>query len=237
MTSWTAILLSTILMIQSMTLESYSQNQFKDKNSFKNTIKLNTGRLILNEARFSYERQLSERHTLRTVIGFQYPTSQTEFRSVTVGVVYIPNYYKVSKGIYIGAGYNYLLGTHSRNYISAEMYFNYNYYDNKHYRLCAGGSHDSYVSLQSMNLNKTGLKIIFGKKATIISGSKIGLELDFFVGMGIQYRIEELTIYQKQSGSCSYDYNELYHIYPPDIETNKNWYPTLHAGILIGMTF
>jgi len=226
-----------VFIIQVSCTESYAQEKDNEKITYKNKVTLNVGRLILNEARFGYERQLKERHTLRAVIGLQYPTSSLSFYSVPVGLGYIPDYYRVSKGIYLGVGYNYTLGILSKIYISTEVYYNYNYYDKKYYHFCVGMDMDSYVSLESMKLKKTGLKIIFGKKARIISGNKIGLELDFFAGLGIQYRIEELTIFEKSGGSCYYDYSELYIKDPPEINIYKKWYPTLNAGILIGMPF
>jgi hypothetical protein len=232
-----SLYLLIIIIIQIFTLTSYGQEKIKEKIIYKNNLTLNVGRLFLNEARFGYERQLTQRHTARAIIGFQYPTEPKSFNSVPVGIGYAPYYYKVSKGIYLGAAYNYTLGVSSRIYISAEAYFNYNYYDKKYYHFCVGTDMDSYVSLESMNLKKTGLKILFGKKARIISGSKIGMELDFFVGFGLQYRIEELTIFEKSNGSCRWDYSELYKYDPPEITTYLNWYPSLHAGILVGMPF
>lgn len=231
------IFILVFFIIQFFSHELNGQSKIEEKPTYKNNITLNVGRLILNEARFGYERQIIERHTLRGVLGLQYPTASESFNSVPVVFGYAPYYYKVSKGIYLGAGYNYTLGIRSRIYISAEVYFNYNYYDNKYYHYCVGSDKDSYVSLESMDLKKTGLKILFGKKARIVSGSQIGLELDFFAGVGIQYRIEEITVFEKHNGSCDWDYSELYKIDPPEIKTYKDWYPTLHAGILIGMPF
>jgi len=232
--------ISIILIIQILNLESYAQEETKEKTTYKNNITLNLGRFVLNEARFGYERHLTERHTLRAIIGFQYPTNSESFNSIPIifpFFTYPSYYYKVSKGIYLGAGYSYILGIRSGIYISAEAYFNYNYYDKKYYHFCVGMDMDSYVSLESMKLKKTGLKIIFGKKARIISGRKTGLELDFFAGFGIQYRIEELTIFEKRNGSCHWDYSELYKKDPPENKTYRNWHPTLNAGILIGMPF
>jgi len=232
-----ALSILIFFLIQLCILDSFAQEKVEEKVSYKNNITLNIGRFFLNEARFGYEKSLSDRNKLRVVLGLQYPTSSSSFHSVPIGLGYAPNYYKVSKGVYFGLGYNYTLGVKSRIYVSAEAYFNYNYYDKKYYHYCVGTDMDSYVSLQSMRLNKTGLKVLFGKKARIITGNKIGMELDFFAGFGIQYRIEEITIFEKSNGSCSWDYSELYKKEPPEIKTYKNWYPTLHAGILIGMPF
>jgi len=229
-------LLSVIFVTQIFPTNIYGQEQ-QEKKLLKNKITLNIGRLILNEARFGYERQLSERHILRTVIGLQYPTNSESFESIPYGIFYSPFYYDVSKGIYLGIGYNYLLGIHSKIYLSSEIYFDYNYYDKKYYHYRVGMDMDSYVSLESMDLRKTGLKILFGKKASIISGRKVGLELDFFAGFGFQYRFKELTVFEKKNGSSSWDYSELFKKNPPEINTYKNWYPSLHVGILIGMPF
>lgn len=58
-----------------------------------------------------------------------------------------------------------------------------------------------------------------------------------FAGFGIQYRWEQITIYEKKNGSCTWDPSELYVQDPPKIEIHKNWYPTLNIGILICMPF
>jgi len=233
------IIVLVFFIFQFLSIKSFGQDKTKEETTYKNNITLHVGRLFLNEVRFGYERQLTERHTLRAILGLQYPTDSKSFNSITTIFPFFtpPNYYKVSKGVYIGAGYNYTIGTRSRIYVSTEVYFNYNYYDKKYYHYCVGMDKDSYLSLQSMTLRKTGIKIIFGKKARIISGSKIGLELDFFAGFGIQNRLEKLTIFEKSNGSCHYYYSELYKKDPPEINTYKNWYPTLNAGVLIGMPF
>jgi hypothetical protein len=234
------IFLFLFFIIQFLSIESHGQDTIKEEIRYKNNITLHVGRFVLNEVRFGYERQLTGRHTLRAILGFQYPTDPESFNSIPVifpFFTYPPDYYKVSKGIYIGTGYNYTLGTRSRIYASAEVYFSYNYYDKKYFHLCVGSDTDSYVSLESMRLKKTGLKILFGKKVRIKSWNKIGIELDFFIGFGIQYRLEELTIFEKKNGSCHWDYSELYKKDPPENETYRNWNPTVNAGILIGVPF
>ncbi|MDP2692519.1 MAG: hypothetical protein Q8O88_02660 [bacterium] len=229
--------LSIILLIQFQALNSFAQEKSQNKKSYFNNVTFNFTRLLLNEARFGYEYQLTERHVLRANLGIQYPTSSESFESVSVVFGNAPKYYKVSNGIYFGVGYNYILGTRSKIYVSAEAYFNFNHYDKKYYKYSVGTDMDSYVSLQSMKLKKTGLKLLIGKKVSIISGGKVGLELDFFAGFGLQYRNEEITVYEKRNGSSSYEPSELNVLNPPEIQTNNNWYPTLNAGILICMPF
>lgn len=226
-----------MLLFQLISIETNAQEEKNKQINYKNRITINAGRLILNEVRFGYERLLNNRHSLLAILGLQYPTSSTSFRSVPVGLGYLPNYYQVSQGIYLGAAYSYIVGPRSRTYISAEMYFNNNYYNYKFYHYCVGMDMDSYVSLESMNLRKTGLKVIIGRKIRIFSGSDIGLELDLFAGMGIQYRQEKLTVYKRLYGSCNWDYDELHELNTPEINTHENWYPTLHLGILIGVPF
>ena len=232
-----AIITATIFIAFFFMHSGHIMAQKKEFKTYKNNLTINLTRFILNEARFGYERSFSERHIGRIVLGFQYPTSSESFNSGTLALGYSPNYYKVSKGIYTALGYNYILGKHSRIYVSGEVYFSYNYYDKKYYHDCEQHGGDSYVALQSMQLKKTGLKILFGKKARLVSGNKMGLELDFFAGIGVQYRYEKLTEFEKQYGSCNYDYSDLYTFDPPEEYYSKYWYPTLHAGILVCVPF
>ena len=177
------IFCSTILLLTATT--GNAQQQGKTYKSYNNSLTVNLTRFILNEARIGYERKFTEHEAGRIVLGFQYPTSSTSFNTVPVGFGYAPKFYKVSKGIYAGVGYSYMFGKHLSAYVSGEIYFSYNYYNDKYYHYCVGMDMDSYVSLQSMNLNKTGLKILIGKKVRIVSGGKAGLELDIFAGAGI----------------------------------------------------
>ncbi len=222
-------LCSTILLLTATT--GNAQQQEKTYKSYSNSLTVNLTRFILNEARVGYERNLAEHHVARIVLGFQYPTSSTSFNTIPVGLGYVPNYYKVSKGIYTGIGYNYMFGKHLSAYVSGEIYYSYSYYNDKYYHYCVGHGGDSFVALQSMNLNKTGLKILIGKKVRIVSCGKAGLELDIFAGAGVQYRHEALTIFERRYGGCNYDYSDLYKLDPPEKHNYINWYPTLHLGV------
>jgi hypothetical protein len=91
--------------------------------------------------------------------------------------------------------------------------------------------------MQSMQLKRTGIKFLFGKKARLVSGNKIGLELDFFAGLGTQYRYKKLTEHKKLSGGCNYDPSELRPLDPPRVHLYKSWYPSLHLGVLLSMPF
>jgi hypothetical protein len=205
--------------------------------NYKNAFTFNITRLALLEARFGYERSLSEQHKLRLTLGLQFPVSSESFKSIG-SLADVPYYYMVSKGIYVSAGYIFMFSKKSRFYISPEIYYNYNYYNNKYYRFAAGTDHDSYISLQSMNLKKSGLKILIGKKISLSPKKTTRLQLDFFGGIGIQYRQEELTTYEKDMGtSYMSDYNDPIIYNPPLQENSNNWYPTLHGGLLISLPF
>ena len=214
-----------------------SQNQ--ERKYFKNNITFNITRLILLEARFGYERKLSENHVVRANLGIQFPTSAESFSYKAIaGIWQVASYYPVSKGTYLGLGYNYIISNRSKIYISGEVYYNYSFYNKKYYEHCAGGSSYSYVSLQSMDLRKTGIKTLFGKKVLLVKGRKAGLLLDFFAGPGIQYREEIITIYERKSGTCSIDSDQEVQEYdPPQEDISKRWWLTFNAGILIGVPF
>ena len=232
------LILIVTFVIHVLPIQLYSQEQNQVIQTKNNILTINVTRLFLNEARFGYERQLSERHSIRPVFGIQFATSSDEIKSISLGLASIPFYYSVSKGYYLGLGYNYIVGKHLRLYISTEIYYNYSYYNNKYYRHCDKLMDiDSYVSLQSMDIKKTGIKFIFGKKVRLLKGEKVNLELDIFARIGIQYRIKNLSIYEKLSSSCSYGISELNEINPPEIKSSKKWDPTINTGLLICVPF
>jgi len=214
-------------------------SQEKEKKTYKTNITLSAVPIVFREIRLGYERQLTERHTLRTSVGVKIPSSSESFGTFNPLPLIIPLSYQVSNGGYLSFGYNYVFSPRKKLYLSAETYLSYYYYNDKYFKLCVGTSMDSYVALQSGKLMKTGLKFLIGKKIAIISKGKVGLQLDIFAGFGGQYRDEEITIYKKKKGTCSITgtYHEFQEYDPPEIETSKNWYPTLHAGLLLGMPF
>jgi hypothetical protein len=197
----TTFLFLIILLGSCLTNKVNAQEQTQRTKTLKNTITLHSGRLLFNETRLGYERLYTDLNSWRVVLGLQYPG---ESNSLATGyeIFPIPKYHRVSKGIYIGAGHNHILGVRSRVYVSTEVYFNYNSYD-KIYHSESGASNDSYVALESMDLTKTGIKLLFGKKARILTASNIGLELDFFAGFGLQFMNKKLTAYEKRRGSSS----------------------------------
>lgn len=218
-------------------LESFSQEQSQQIRQKNNSLTINVTRLFLYEIRLGYERKISERHSIRPIAGIQFASSANDFKSIPAALFRFPFYYKVSKGYYLGHGYNFIIGKHSRIYLSTEIYYNKSYYDKKYYRYCVGSGKDSYVSLQSMDLEKTGIKLLVGKKQTIVNGQKVNLEFDFFAGIGIQHRLEKLTTFEKQFGGCSYDIPGLHEIKPPIVDNSNKWYPTINIGVLIAMPF
>jgi hypothetical protein len=227
-----AYILSIFFMIQIFTIDLHAQEETKEEPSYKHNININLGRLILNEARFSYEKSIKELHSLRFILGFQYPTSSNSFDSNDFPFYdVIPSYYKVSKGIHIGTGYNHISIKH-RVYVSAEAYFSYNSYNKKYYHFSTGIHSDEYNSLESMKLLKTGIKFIAGFKNKLVYGDKMGLELDFFGGLGVQYRYEELTTFE--SGG---HYSGPYIHDPPKFEIIRFFTPTVNMGILLGIPF
>ena len=204
------------------------------KVSKKDVISLNLTRLILLEARIGYERALSEKNVVRAVVGFQFPTGSESFQNVN----YVPFHYYVSQGVYLGIGYNYIVKPKTGFYISAELYYQYSYFNDKYYVNCAGTSRDSQVSLQSQVLNKTGLKILAGKKLSFLPKRETKVRLDIFGGFGMQYRQEEITKYKSKMGECSIDGQYEYQYYnPPSVSEENKWYPTLHFGLAMYIPF
>lgn len=90
------------------TLISYTQDDVSKPR--KNEITFNLTRLILLEARFGYERQLSNSHIVRASFGIQFPTNSESFPYR----LYVPYYYPVSRGVYVSSGYNYFINKRSR---------------------------------------------------------------------------------------------------------------------------
>jgi hypothetical protein len=205
---------------------------------FHNHLTLNTTRLIFREIRLGYERNITAHHVAKIAFGMQWPTSSNSFRSTAVGIVYLPVYYPIVSGFYTSVGYNYLINTKKHFYVSAELYFDHKYYNNKYYRYCVGTDMDSYVSRESMQMNKYGLKFLAGKKVTLFGKGKVGLQLEFYGGIGFQYHQKEITEYGKQHGGCTLGYYDPDHEYPSPKTINSNYItPTFHLGMLISVPF
>lgn len=183
------VALLILLFFQINSIQLFSQE--KEKKTYKNNITLSAVPIIFREIRLGYERQLSERHTLRTSVGMKIPSSYESFGTINPLPLIIPLSYKVSNGGYFSLAYNYVFSLRKKLYVSAEIYSSYYYYNDKYFKFCVGTSMDSYVTLQSGKLMKTGIKFLIGKKLPIFSKGKVGLQLDFFAGMGVQYRDEE----------------------------------------------
>jgi len=187
------------------------------------------------EARFGYERYLSDKQVIRTSVGIQFPIASESFPSFFFN---LPFYYTVSKGVYLSLAYNYVIKPHSNLYVSGEVYFNYSYYDDKYYKYCKGNVNETYVTLQSMRLKKSGIKFLIGEKTSMSPKKKTRAQFDFFVGIGIQYKQEEITVFKEKQGECSVDGQNEYQVYDPPKKTTLNkWQPTLHAGVLFSFPF
>ncbi len=233
----TLAILSLLIITQFFTFTLNAQEQIQEQKTFKNTYTLNASRLLFNEARFGFERQFSELEAFRVILGIKYSFGAESFESFKIGFGTFPYHFKVSKGVYLGVGYNYTINEKKGVYFSTEWYYTFNYYNDKYYQRRSGEGADEYVSLESMRLQKYGLKFLFGKKTSKISNDKMALELDFFAGAGLQFRVNKITINERYSGGHTNDYSKLTKIDPPEIDTDKKFYPTIHIGLLIGVSF
>ncbi len=214
------------------------QAQEEQTVNYHNNLTLNTTRLIFREIRLGYERNITAHHVARITLGMQVPNSSNSFGNTSVGIGYIPVYYPIASGFYASVGYNYIISTKKQFYASAELYFDHKYYNNKYYEYCVGMDMDSYVSHESMQMNKYGLKFLVGKKATLFGKGKVGLQLNFYGGLGLQYHQKEITEYGKQYGGCSLGYYDPDHEYASPKTINSNYFtPTFHLGMLISMPF
>lgn len=226
-------ILFLLIVLQWNSPQLYSQ--YLDKTTLKNNITFNVTRLFLMEARFGYERHITDKHIVRTSAGLQFPITSESFPSL---IFDLPFYYVVSNGFYLSLGYNYVIKLYTGLYVSGEIYFNYSYYNEKYYKHCTGSDNDTYVKLQSMRLKASGIKFLIGEKMSMSSKKETRLQFDFFVGLGIQYRQEEITVFKKKLDECSVEGQHEYQVYdPPEKAISNRWYPTLHAGILFSFPF
>jgi len=209
----------------------FSQTYDNSARYYKNTITLNITRLILREVRLGYERNLDVKNAVRATIGIQYPKAGNN-TITTLFLGYFPNYFRVSHGIYISGGYNYIFAPRHHFYISGELYYSYYFYDHKNYNNGSGMNMDLYQSVQSMRLTKSGIKFLIGKKANIFTKDKVGFQFDFFFGLGIQYRQRYLTIYKENVSDSGWEILD-----PPKKDNIVGFFPTMHAGILICVPF
>lgn len=222
-----------IILLQVSTIESYSQDTLREEQSFNNSITLDLGRFLWNEARIGYERRTMEKIWWRFTIGFQYPTSESfENYSQNYGYGYEPFYNRVSTGIYVGTGISAFIKEGFGKYISLEAYYNFAFYDHKYYIYTSAHTPDDRETFESMRQSKIGVKILYGKKFRDLSIGNADFEVDIFTGVGLQYRLRYITEeeYLDQDGI-------LRPFNPPQKKTHENLYPTLHIGFLIGIPF
>ena len=231
-----SLLLLLFFIICFSSLGLYAQDLKNEKIDFKNSLTFNTLGVVTRHAIFGYERNINDKNTIRLSVGFKYSTADNSFKSHTIGLLTFKFYNRVSKGNYIGVGYNYTFLSFARLYLSAELYYNYIYYDKIYYQFCVGTDSDSYVSLESFREKSKGIKFVFGKKLTLLSGNKVGLEFDFFVSAGIAHRNQELLTHAKRQGTCSLN-AEMQKFNPPKVNTTENWVTTINIGALISMPF
>jgi hypothetical protein len=230
------LIIFIFILLQIYPFKTFSQ----EKKPYKNAFTFNLTRLTLLEARFGYERNISQRHVLRASAGLKFPIASESYKSFFLGGLYeIPSYYPVSKGAYFSLGYNYLVIPQKNIYVSAEIYYNHSYYDNKYYLYGTGSDSDSHITLQSMDLRKRGLKLLLGKKLSGKPNKQNHFKFDFFAGPGIQYRQEKTTVFKKKEGTSDLNNNTSVFIDydPPQISNSNKWCPTFNAGILLSFLF
>ncbi|MCD4725194.1 MAG: hypothetical protein K8R63_10170 [Bacteroidales bacterium] len=213
--------------------------QEHEEKTFKNAITFNVFELVKLEARLGYERLLAEKHALRASVGIQFPVSSgpLEENGATIISISINKIERVSKGIYLALGYNYLIIPDAYFYVSPEVYYNYSFYNDIYYEYCTGMQHDSYVTLQSMRSNKSGIKFLVGKKVSFSTKKKTRLQFDFFAGIGIQHRQEEITVFKKKYSTCNSNGGNYYEYDPPQITNTDNWGPAMDIGISLCYLF
>lgn len=230
-------LLLILIFLFLSSLFSLGQAQEKEAKKYKNALTFNVTRVLLLEARLGYERYITERHAIRITAGYKFPTSAQSYKPLNTWLP-IPVYFKVTQGPYFSLGYAYYIIPKAHFYFSPEIYLNYVFFDKKYYEFCAGTVDDSYVSLQSRHLTKSGIKFLIGKKGSLIPHKKTRLQFDFFAGIGIQNRNEDMTIYAKKQGYCSAGkLDEQSYYDTPKKEHKAYWQLTLHGGILLSYPF
>ena len=53
-----------------------------------------------------------------------------------------------------------------------------------------------------MDLNKSGIKLLIGRKVSLVPRKETRVQFDFFLGLGYQYLSEEITRFKSKSGEC-----------------------------------
>lgn len=228
-----SFIIFAFILLQFYSINIYSQDTIREIHSFNNCITLDLGRFLWNEARFGYQRHISERHALRVSTGLQYPTSSgfTNY-SATYGEGYEPYYNLVSTGIYFGSGIFVFDKKGLGYYLSIEAYYNYAFFNHKYYIYDGYTSDDDFETLESMRQSKTGIKILLGNISNVFSIGKMSIVFDVFAGVGVQYRLRYIT--KEEYRIEGYDWQPYI---PLHKETHENIYPTFHAGLLLGIPF
>ncbi len=236
----TFVILILIFVTQffSFTLNAQEQipQQTQAKEKYHNLYTINVFRFVLNDARFGIERPINERFTLRAVLGLKYNFGADSYINSPIWLIQ-PYYFTVSKGFCVGGGINYFFSEKKRFYVSTELYYDYYNFDDKLYKHGSGQDAETYSHLTSMQLYKTGVKILFGAKLKAISNDRMDLIFDVFAGVGLRYRKIEITTTAGIGQELTDDVSDLYKYDSPRFETEEYFIPTIHLGVLMGFSF
>ena len=223
-------------MIQVLISDTFAQEKISERLEYKNSFTFSILEPLRREVIFGYERNFNSKNIVSIMVGRKFPSSANSYKSKSFGIFTTKNYNKVSTGYSVSLGYKYMISDYARLYLSAEIHYKYIFYNEKYYQYCVGTSSDSYVSLESMWSDQKGIGIIFGKKLRVLSGNNVGLEFDFYISSGIEYKKQEYTIHGKRQGTCNIN-TELYELNPPENKLTERWVPTMNIGVLIAMPF
>ncbi|MES2730967.1 MAG: hypothetical protein V4714_04435 [Bacteroidota bacterium] len=196
----------------------------------KNIVGLHLTQLLVREVQVSYERYLSPHYSLEGMVGIRIPNDDAN--SATIGGMFDPSinqsmpFFSFAKSYYAAAGIRYYFRGRRffQPYVTANLFFRNNYYDNKIIDQL-GDFYNAYTVRQTQNQQIWGLKMLFGFRTVNLKVGNVVLALDTFVGLGVRNKAIESMIFEYERGRIN-------HVYPePEIKNENTIAPSVQFGV------
>ena len=224
--------MSILILLISFSLTGVVQEKIEQP---KNYITTDLITPIFRKFTLQYERMISESDFIRFGIGYQYPKNTDSYESQNYVLLKLNNKNTVTTSYSVSAGWGRFLKPGNRFYLGGELFYSYQFYENKYYYDCAGTSSDSYVYLESEFNNVYGANFIIGYKIEIPERGKIRFVIEPYGGLGLALANIKKTTYGKSHGTCGLSYFRYYD--EPVVEILNTIAPSVKIGLRIGIRF
>lgn len=199
----------------------------KEKPNQLDVFKINIGQFFINEARISYEKELSYQSSIEIGAGYIYRNTRLYNQSGNImlssgwGVEVSFRKYQDKKSFIYESAF--------RTYFSPVLYYKNSAYADEWFILEVADTSQSSCTLQSERFHQLGLRLIFG-----FQSRKGRIVLDGYGGLGVKYLGNITTEHAFNEGSkiCEIGPNTQF---PEAVFNQNDIAATVHLGVKIGI--